>query len=150
MYKGAMHVEYLRQLNEELKEGIIAEATIDQCASISPTFLVPKKGGEWRKILDCRRLNVFIMKEGFQMEDNRTVAMLLERDHWTVSIDIHSAYHHVSVSPDMQRFLSFQYGTRFFQYTAMPFGVRSAPRIFTRIMKQAITAIREIWKITTV
>jgi hypothetical protein len=115
MYTGVMHTEYMNQLNEELADGIIVETRNDQCAWISPTFLVPKRGGQWRKILDCRSLNRYVKKESFQMEDQRTVVQLLERDQWTVSIDISKAYHHVSVSPAMQPYLSFQYGDRFFQ-----------------------------------
>jgi ribonuclease HI len=149
-YTGVMNTEYVRQLQEELQEDIIVRVQAQECKWLSPTFLVPKKGGEWRKILDCRLLNKYIKKVKFQMEDIRTVVQLLEQDQWTVSVDITKAYSHVSVSPEMQPYLTFQYDTNYYQYRAMPFGVSSAPRIFTRIMKQTIKAVRERWQVAAV
>jgi hypothetical protein len=72
-YRGVMHTRYLAQLQEELQQGIIQEVHIDQCLWLSPTFLVPKPGGEWRKVMDCRQLNLYLRKRKFKMEDQRTV-----------------------------------------------------------------------------
>jgi hypothetical protein len=134
-YKGVMHSQYMHQLHEEMQEGIIVEVTQEDCKWLSPTFLVPKKGGEWRKVMDCRGLNEHIHAQAFQMEDHQMARLLIQPHQYGVTLDITKAYHHVPVSKEMQPYLGFQYDGRYYQYIGMPFGVRSAPRIFTRIMR---------------
>jgi hypothetical protein len=150
MYRGAMHTYYQAELTEELQQGIIREVEADQCQWVSPTFLVPKPDGQWRKIMDCRLLNSYLRKKKFKMEDHQTVAELIEANHCAISIDISKAYHHVSVSDELQPYLCFQYGSQLYQYVAMPFGICSAPRIFSKIMSHAVKEIREKWNIPVV
>jgi hypothetical protein len=87
-YGGVMHTNFLRQLQEEIDEKIIVKVRKEQCNFISPTFLVPKRGGEWRKVMDCREINKYIRDQTFIMEDLRTVWMLVERRDYATSIDI--------------------------------------------------------------
>jgi hypothetical protein len=74
----------------------------------------------------------------------------MERDQYAVSADIKEAYHHIPVSRDLRQYLSFTYAGRFFQYRGMPFGVKHAPRVFTRIMHAAMVEIRKRWEIQSV
>jgi hypothetical protein len=149
LYGGAMHQRMAEQIEEELRVGAIEKVEKDQCLWISPTFLVPKKGGEWRKVMDCRGLNKYIIDTTFQMEDHRTLALLLERRQYAVSIDIEKAYYHVPVNEQMQPYLAFHYGEQFYRYLGMPFGVRSAPRVFTHIMRATMTEVRKRWHIAS-
>jgi hypothetical protein len=34
-----------------------------------PVFLIPKKGGKLRKIMDCSALNAYMKKTKFKLED---------------------------------------------------------------------------------
>ena len=56
------------------------------------------------------------------------------------SFDLKSGYHHVDIFPDHRKFLAFSwhFGTncvRYFQFTVLPFGLSSAPFIFTKLIK---------------
>jgi hypothetical protein len=82
------------------------------------------------------------MDKGFKMEDVRTVSQLAEDGDWACTLDIASAYLHILVQPDFQPFLSFQFGGNFYCYTAMPFGLKCAPRVFTLIMRRIIDYLR--------
>jgi site-specific recombinase XerD len=84
------------------------------------------------------------------MEDQRTARLLIEQNHYAVSIDITKAYHHIPVSEGMKPYLAFNYNHEFYRYIGMPFGIRNAPRIFTHIMRAAMTEIRKKWEITSV
>jgi chromosome condensin MukBEF complex kleisin-like MukF subunit len=53
----------------------------------------------------------------------------------------------ISYGPTMQDLLGIQYQGRLYKYQGMTFGLNDAPRIFTQIMKKAIHAIREIWRV---
>jgi hypothetical protein len=149
-YTGMRHTLFIQQIEAELKEGIIEKVEEDECQWISPTFLVPKRGGEWRKVMDCRGLNEFIPERTFQMEDHRTTAMIINRDHYAVSLDITKAYHHIPVNRRMRPYLSFRYDGVYYQYKGMPFGIRNAPRVFSHVMHQAMTEIRTRWGIASI
>ena len=53
------------------------------------------------------------------------------------SFDLKSGYHHVDIFPEHRKYLAFSWDfhTRYFQLTALPFGLSSAPFIFTKLLK---------------
>jgi hypothetical protein len=140
----------VQEINEELKAGVIERVREEECVWVSPTFLVPNKGNAWRKVMDCRELNKFVLERSFQMEDHRTTAWLLEKNQYAVSVDIEKAYHHVPVHQTMLPYLAFQYSGVYFRYIGMPFGIKSPPRVFTHIMRATMTEIRQRWGISSV
>lgn len=50
------------------------------------------------------------------------------------SIDLLETYLHIPILPAQCRFLRFCYAGRHLQYQALPFGLASAPRCFTKIL----------------
>lgn len=58
------------------------------------------------------------------------------------SIDLKEAYLHVPIRPSHRRFLRFTYSNRHFQYRAMPFGLSSAPRTFTKLLATVAAFLR--------
>jgi ribonuclease HI len=138
-------VEYTRLLEEELREGIVEEADPKEVRWINPTFLVPKKNGKFRKILDCRELNAELRDVSFAMEGAETVRDLARKGDWATSLDIHSAFSHIPVNKDLQPYLGFKFRSKTYTYKGMPFGVKNAPRVFTLLMRRVAAAIRERW-----
>lgn len=104
----------------------------------SHIFLVPKKSGSWRLVIDLSRLNQFLRVPRFKMETTRSVATAVQRDDWAVSLDLQDAYFHVPVHPEFQPFLRFYFEGKVYQFKALPFGLASAPLIFTTIVKAFI------------
>jgi ribonuclease HI len=137
---------YLQLLSEELAEGTIREVRPEEVKWINPTFLVPKAGGRWRKILDCRLLNEEVRDRHFKMESAEEVLQIARPGDWATSLDFRAAFNHIPVDPSLRPYLSFHFAGRYYQYQAMPFGLKQAPRVFTRLMKRAVTAVRERWK----
>jgi hypothetical protein len=74
----------------------------------------------------------------------------LQKDIYATSMDVTSAYHHVPVAEWAQPYLCFNYNSKTYCYRAMPFGISTAPRTFTLLMRQCIRAMRQRWKITAV
>ena len=54
---------------------------------------------------------------------------------WAISIDLRDAYFHVAVAPEHTRYLRFAYNGRAFEFLVLPFGLSTAPRVFTRIVR---------------
>jgi hypothetical protein len=76
--------------------------------------------------------------------------MLLRAGDWAVTIDISQAYHHVPVNANIEGYLAFQHSGRYFVYQGTPFGVSTAPRVFSKIMHHCATVVRMKWRIRCV
>jgi hypothetical protein len=146
----ALRGEYQRLLDDELREGVVREVPLAEAKWLNPTFLVPKAGGKYRKILDCRRLNEEMRDRHFKMESAEDVLQLARPGYWATSLDFRSAFNHISVDVGLRPYLCFLFAGRCFQYQAMPFGLKQAPRTFTRLMKRAVAAVRERWRVRMV
>jgi ribonuclease HI len=142
----ALRLEYTRLLTEELRDGVVREVPLTEVKWLNPTFLVPKAGGKWRKILDCRRLNEEMKDRHFKMESAEDVLQIARAGDWATSLDFRAAFNHLTVDSALRPYLCFQFAGRYYQYLAMPFGLKQAPRVFTRLMKRAVAAVRERWK----
>jgi ribonuclease HI len=138
---------YQQLLEEELREGVIAPIPDGAAKWINPTCLVLKKSGKFRKVLDCRQLNSEIEDRSFRMEGAEDLIPLLQAGDYATSLDFRNAFNHVPVSEDLKPYLCFRYRDQTFAYQGMPFGIRHAPRVFTRVMRAAVREVRTRWAV---
>ena len=59
-----------------------------------------------------------------------------------LSIDLKDAYFHVLICPDQWKFLRFCVGMRTFEFKVLPFGITSAPQVFTKVIAPVTEHIR--------
>ena len=109
---------------------------------ISNVFLVPKKEDQWRLILNLKALNEYTEREHFKMEDIRSVKDLLNRGDYMCKLDLKDAYLSVPINPAHRKYLQFQWEGVTYQYNALPFGLATAPRTFTKILKPILAHLR--------
>ncbi len=64
-----------------------------------PYFIVPKKGGGLRPILDLRVLNRALHKLPFKILTHRRMIKCIQTQNWFAAIDLKDAYFHVSILP---------------------------------------------------
>ncbi|KAL0149007.1 hypothetical protein M9458_055622 [Cirrhinus mrigala] len=98
----------------------------------SPYFIVPKKGGGLRPILDLRVLNRALLKLPFKMLTLKHILTCVRVQDWFVAIDLKDAYFHVSILPRHRPFLRFAFEGQAYQYKVLPFGLSLSPRVFTK------------------
>lgn len=132
-------------LNREIRHLLDIKA-IRKCESVSgqflsDVFLVPKSDGKMRFILNLKKLNKYVHKEHFKMEDIRTATKLLTQGCFMGNIDLQEAYFLVPVHCSHRKYLRF-YFNGFYEFTVLPFGLCSAPYIFTKILQPVITHLR--------
>ncbi len=65
----------------------------------SPYFIIPKKGGGLRPILDLRVLNRALHRLPFKMLTHRRMIKCIQPRDWLAAIDLKDAYFHVSILP---------------------------------------------------
>lgn len=101
---------------------------------LSQLFLVPKKDGTHRPVINLKPLNQFIQRQKFKMEGARTIRDIIQRNDWMISIDLKDAYLSVPIWEEDRRFLRFSWGTYLYEFQCLPFGLSSAPRVFTKLL----------------
>ena len=102
----------------------------------SRLFLVPKPHQRWRPVIDLSRLNTFLHVEKFKMETPESIRTSLIPGEWVSSIDLSDAYLHIPIHPNSRKYLRFCYKSQVFQFTSLPFGLATAPQVFTMIVKE--------------
>ncbi len=110
----------------------------------SPYFIVPKKGGGLRPILDLRLLNRALHRLPFKMLTHRRRIKCIQPRDWFAAIDLKDAYFHVSILPRHRPFLRFAFEGRAWQYRVLPFGLSLSPRVFTKVVEGALAPLREV------
>lgn len=68
----------------------------------------------------------------------------MKKDCYFASIDLKDAYYSVAVQPSDRKYLQFFWKEELFQFTSLPMGLSSAPRIFTKIMKPVFSHLRKL------
>ena len=99
-------------------------------------FLVTKKTGDWRPIIDLSVLNTFLDTQTFKMESAESIRASLPQGWWTFSIDLKDAYFHVPVHPASRKFMRIFFQGKVYQFKALPFGLSPAPWLFTKVVSE--------------
>ena len=79
---------------------------------------------------------MYIFKQKFKCEDLNVALKVLSKGFYLFKFDLKSGYHHVEIFPDHRRFLAFSWDF------VLPFGLSSAPYLFTKLLRPVITSWR--------
>ena len=136
----------LTALRAEIQKLLDKRAVVpvtDHCSPgfYSHIFLVPKKDGQWRLIIDLSRLNRYLRVPKFKMETTRSLAAAIQPGDWAVSLDLQDAYLHIPIHPLSQPYLRFFFEGHILQFRALPFGLASAPLVFTQVVKAFVAPL---------
>ncbi|KAI2651800.1 ORF V: Enzymatic polyprotein [Labeo rohita] len=107
----------------------------------SPYFIVPKKSGGLRPILDLRALNRSLLRLLFKMLTTKRMLTCIRPQDWFAAIDLKDGYFHVSILPRHRPFLRFAFEGRAYQYKVLPFGLSLSPRVFTKVAEAALSPL---------
>ena len=111
---------------------------------ISNIFIRPKKDGAFRMILNLKPLNKFVDYHHFKMDTFRTALKLIRPGCFMASVDLKDAYYSIPIAEEERKLLMFQWKGKYYQFTCLPNGLSSAPRIFTKILKPVYARLRSI------
>ncbi len=105
-------------------------------------FLVRKKDGSFRPILDLRRLNKSLKRLAFRMLRIVDVRHAIEPGMWFTSVDLKDVYFHIAIAPHQRRFLRFTFQSRSYQFRVLPFGLSLSPRVFTCVIQVTLEPLQ--------
>lgn len=130
-------------IDQLLSIGAIEQAKESRGQFISPIFIVPKSSGSYRLVLNLKELNTYVQNEHFKMEDYRTVCSILGRKSYMSTLDLKDAFHLIPVEKGYRQFLRFIWKGKLYEYTCLPFGLSTAPRVFSKVIKPVLNVLRK-------
>ena len=108
----------------------------------SRIFLVQKRSGGWRPVIDLSRLNQFVLCHHFKMETLNSIRQALQKGDWVTSLDLKDAYFHICVHHRSRRYLRFIFEGKMYQFRVLLFGLSVSPYVFTRVLKSVLSHVR--------
>ncbi len=73
----------------------------------------------------------------------RRIFLCIRPFDWFAAINLKDAYFHVSILPRHRPFLCFAFEGRAYQCKALHFGLSLSPRVFTKVMEEALVPLKE-------
>ena len=135
----------------EVTQALIAKSAVElaplpSLGFYSRLFVVWKTSGSWRPVIDLSTLNLFVDVSHFKMETIQSVLLSVRQGDWMASIDLKEAYLQIPIHPESRHFLRFVAHGQVYQFTALCFGLSTAPQVFSRVMAP-VSAILHSWGI---
>ena len=131
------------EIQQLLDKKVVTEILSIQECFVSNIFLRQKPNGEYRMIIDLSDLNKFVTKQPFKMDHLSTALDMIFPNAWMGSIDLKDAYYAIPICEEDRKFLVFQWEGRYFQFNCVPFGLSSAPWIFTKTLRPIFAKFHE-------
>ena len=111
---------------------------------ISQLFSVPKKDGGMRPIINLKSLNTFVETVHFKMEGIHMLKDTLKPGDWMTKVDLKDAYFMIPMASHHRRLLRFQWQGETYQFNCLPFGLSSAPWVFTKTTRPVVAILRSL------
>ena len=102
---------------------------------INPLGVVARPGStKLRLILDMRIPNNYMTKRSFRLESLADLRDIARSSDVAMSLDMVQGYYHVTLHPDSRTFCGFEWRQKYYIFAVLPFGMRTAPRVFAKTM----------------
>ena len=125
--------------------GVIRQCARSDLKCVLPLAVAVNHALKKRLIWDGRHVNKHLVQVPFKMETLQSEGRTLFGGcSWGGTFDISAAYHHVDMHVDSLPYLGFEWAGEFFMFVVLPFGLSTAPRIFTKVMLTSVRYLR--WK----
>ena len=110
---------------------------------LSPIFVVPKPDGSYRLIFNFKNCNDAVLFRHFKMDTLNSVINLITPGAYMASLDLKHAYYSIPIAVEHRKFLKFFWNGQLYEFNALPMGLSSSPRIFTKVMKPPLATLRQ-------
>ena len=128
-------------IDELLKRGLIRESTSDYGA---PVVMVPKKDGKLRFCVSYKKLNEQLKNPSWPMPHMFETLTRLGQSRFFSTLDLKSGYHQIRVAQGDQHKTAFTTPWACFEFLVMPFGIKTAPSHFMRVMQRVLHGLPNV------
>lgn len=144
VFNCQQHTIVENEIHKLTEKGVIVRSEQETGEFISTIFIRPKKDGSYRMILNLKQFNEFVEYHHFKMDTLEAAISMMKPGCFMASVDLKDAYYTVPIHPAHQTFLKFLFNGVLYQYTSLPNGLASAPRIFTKLLKPVYATLRSM------
>lgn len=108
----------------------------------SRLFVVPKSNGGYRPVIDLSEITKYLRVPKFRMETPASIKTALQGSRWAGTVDLSDAYFHIPMHIQARSFLRFGVDGQVWQFRALPFGLATAPFLFTWTLRPFLKVLR--------
>ena len=123
-----------KKVDELLAKGVI-EPFSGGAGFYSSVFVVPKHTGGLWPILNLKHFNCYMHVPSIKIPAIRHVWQLIHHGDYAFSIDLQDVYLHIPIVKHHCCFLQFVLQNMPYQWNVLPFGLATAPQVFTVLTK---------------
>ena len=131
-----------KEIHTLLEKGAILRVKPTDPGYYSNLFIVPKKDGGSRPVINLKALNSHLSTPHFKMEGTQNLKDILAEADYMVKLDLQDAYLSVPMHKDMCKYLRFCWEGDVFEFLCLPFGLGPAPMVFTKLLKPVVSYLR--------
>jgi hypothetical protein len=135
------HAGFARStLNAALSSGAVSTVCRSRLRCIMPLGVAVNAEGKLRLIYDARYVNSYVCyQKKFKMEElHRQGRHIFAEQQFGSVLDISSAFHHIEVNEAFWEFLGFEFEGVTYWWKSLPFGLTSAPRVFSAVLRPLV------------
>jgi len=130
-----------KEVEEMELAGVIEDSTSPFASDV---VLVRKATGEWRVCIDFRTLNNFTVMDSFPLPPMQDLLRNIKESSWFVTLDLRSGYWQIPMVASAKPLTAFRTPRGLKQFIVMPFGLKTAPATFQRMMNELLEDL--YWK----
>ena len=136
----------LEEVTKLREKGAIRPVLQEEAHIVSPVFVVPKSGGDWRLIIDLRHLNTCMLPPHFKMEGLFMLPSIISQGWPMVKLDLKDAYLTIPMAQESQNLLTFKVGHthKLMQFQCLPIGLCTALFAFSKVTKPVTQFLRQL------
>ncbi len=126
-----LNLQLKKELNKLESKGIIRKSNSKYA---SPAFVILKRNGNIRLVVDYRKLNAITISEAFPFPCIEDQIRGLEGSTYFSQIDLNQGFYQISMKKEDVPKTSFVVPSGQYEFLVMPFGLKNSPRSFQRAM----------------
>ena len=104
---------------------------------------VAQNATKLRLVLDLSQLNKYVAESKFKLDDYKVLLPYLQNSSHATKFDLKSGYFHIEIDQAFHKYLGFSCEASFYQYKVLPFGLKTAPYIFTKLLRPLVAYLRK-------
>ncbi len=106
---------------------------------VSPLGIVTKAHStKLRLVINMRYVNEHFTKRVFKFQGLTDLSDMSKKGDYSLSYDLTSGCYHASLHPHSRRLVGFQRKLVYYQYNCLPFGLSTAPWVFSTIIRELV------------
>ena len=118
------------------------KAVQEESNQFTSTLFIVKQVSKNRPIFNLKNLNRFVQSQKFKMEGLEAVRKLIQPGDFMMKLDLQDAYFSVPIHNSHKKYLRFVFQGITYEFQCLPFGLSSAPRTFTKLLKPVTVMLR--------